>query len=159
MNSDTARARYIAAAALAGAVWFLFPLFLDYGVADMQSMSGIPEGGSAEALVCGMLTGIIIAFLFRPLFRKASQRVFVLLPFATLPTAIVIFSVLIWLTRQWLGVHSRFVGISELWEILSIYLIYGLFSIFSPILWGFAFLTEYLFRVFLTRQGLTMRCS
>ncbi|MEY2527234.1 MAG: hypothetical protein QOE73_2005 [Verrucomicrobiota bacterium] len=94
----------------------------------MQSMSGIPQGGSAEALVCGMLTGVIIALLFRPLFRRSSQRVFILLPFATLPTAIVIFSVLIWLARQWLGVHSRFVGVSELWEILAIYLIYGLFQ-------------------------------
>ena len=153
VDSDTACARYIAAAIVAGAVWFLFPLFLDYGVGDMQSMSGIPEGALAEALACGIVTGVIIAFLFRPWFRKSSRRVFLLLPLLTLPTAIVIFSILIWFTRQWLGVHSRFAGVEELWEILTIYLVYGLFSIFAPVLWAFALLTQYIFRTLLTPKA------
>src|SRR6266404_9600949 len=94
--------RDLAAGAVAGIIWSLLAFACDYGVEDMQSMTCIPPGtaGFVGALICGAATGISIAIVFRWLFRRTPKFLFPLLPVLTLPTAIILFSLLIWLERR-----------------------------------------------------------
>jgi hypothetical protein len=149
MNPESVSWRkYVAAAAAAGAAWTLLPFALDYGVQDMQSMSCIPRGffGFVGALICGSITGVAIALAFRILFRFTPTVLSPLLPVLTLPAAIALFSLLVWLERRALGVPSRFTPPEELFEILSIYGIYGLMSIFMLVLYAVALVTQWWFR-------------
>ena len=140
--------QYLAAAAVTGAAWSLLAFTLDYRVQDMQSMSCIPPGviGLVGALLCGAATGITIAVVFRWLFRRTPKFLFPFLPLLTLPVAIAVFSLLVWLERRALGTPTRFAPREELFEILAIYGIYGLISLFMPIVYAVALVTQWWFR-------------
>lgn len=111
-------------------------------------MSCIPPGviGFVGALFCGALTGIAVAVLFRRWFSSTPTFLFLLLPALTLPVAIAIFSLLVWMERRVLGTPTRSSPGEELGVILSIYGIYGLVSIFMPLLYGIALFTQRWFR-------------
>lgn len=86
-----------------------------------------------------------MSYLFRSLFR-APILGFILLPLATLPSAIATFSVLLWLTRIALGVHfSPPSPQGEFRLIIESYLFYGLLGS-GPFLYIFALLNQYAMR-------------
>ncbi len=111
-------------------------------------MSGIPPGviGFIGAVMCGAITGIAIAVAFRWLFQRTPKFLFSFLPLFTLPAAIALFALLVWLERRALGVPTRFAPREELLEILAIYGIYGLISVFMPVLYSVALVTQWWFR-------------
>jgi hypothetical protein len=142
------RLKFVGVGAAAGAVWFLLPFAFDAGVRDMQDIQPIPIGHTLAcfvALGCAILTGALIAFIFYRCLL-ASGIWFFLLPLITIPVAITIFSVLLWLVRGWFGIHSQHTPRDELIDILATYLIYGAISLFAPFVYAFALGTQYAFR-------------
>jgi hypothetical protein len=138
---------YFAAGLVSGAVWFLIPLTIDDGW-------GIPPGftGRTAGVVCAMVTGAFISFLFRRLFRRSPLIAFILLPCATLPVAITVFSLLLWLARLALGVHFSPAPVGGDFRLLTeSYLIYGLLGS-GPILYILALLNQYAMRSLLNRH-------
>jgi hypothetical protein len=135
---------YALAAALSGAFWFLIPLSADSGW-------GLPQGvfGRIVGVCCGVATGLGISFLFARAFNSPSRVVFLLLPFATLPTAIALFSILLWVAR--FGLTEDFYrpppNPHYLRDILEAYIVYGLFSLGTPILYGLALLNQWIMQV------------
>lgn len=149
------RLKLVGAGTLAGAVWFLLPLFFDASVRDMQDMQPIPVGHTAAciaALGCAMVTGALIALVFYRCLRVTGM-LFFLLPLLTVPVAIAVFSVLLWFVRGWFGIHSHLSSHDELVDILAIYLVYGLISLFAPFVYGLALLTQYAFRLLSKRSA------
>ena len=147
------RLQWLAAGAVAGGVWFLLPFLFDIGVRDMQDMQPIPVGHTFACIAaagCAALTGAMIALLFRNCLVRRGVWFFVL-PIATLPFGIAMFSFLLWIVRQSFGIHSQHLGAEELLDILAIYAIYALMSIFAPIVYAFALLTQYVFRAVFDR--------
>jgi hypothetical protein len=143
----------LVAGAIAGAVWFPLPFLFDIGVRDMQDMQPIPVGHTFACIAaagCAALTGAIIACLFRRCLVRRGVWFF-LVPIVTVPFGIVMFSLLLWIVRQSFGIHSQHTGTEELLDILAIYGIYALMSIFAPIVYAFALLTQYVFRVVFAR--------
>jgi len=153
--SPMQRLKFVGTGALAGAIWFLLPLFFDTSVKDMQDMQPIPighTGACIAALGCAMVTGALIALVFYRCLG-ATGIWFFLLPIVTVPVAIAIFSVLLWFVRGWFGIHSHLSSHDELVDILAIYLVYGLISLFAPFVYGFALLTQYAFRLLSKRAA------
>lgn len=149
----TQHLKWIGAGAVTGAAWFLLPFLFDVGVEDMQDIQPIPVGHTLACIAsvgCASATGIIIALVFRRWLFPPGHWFF-LLPIVTLPVAVFIFSLLLWLVRQSFGIHSHLAGVKELLEILLIYVIYGLVGIFAPVLYGCALLTQYIFRIIFAR--------
>ena len=139
---------YFAAGLVSGALWFLIPLLCDSGW-------GIPPGsiGSAAGVICAMLTGALISFLFRWAFRRAPVLAFILLPCVTLPVAIASFSFLLWLSRLALGVHFSPAPVGgDLRLLTESYLIYGLLGS-GPVLYILALLNQYAMRSLLNRNA------
>jgi hypothetical protein len=135
--------RYIKAAALAGAGWALLPAAPDFGVRDMQPIACIPQSGQGFfwALLCGAATGIGIALLFGAFFRGTSRQRFAMLPLLTVPTAVVLFSLLVRLERRVLGVSWHDRPRDELLAILSAYGVYGFGCL--PLLYPLALVTQW----------------
>jgi hypothetical protein len=147
--------QWLVAGAVAGAAWFLLPLLFDIGVRDMQDMQPIPVGHTLACIAaagCAALTGATIALLFRPCFLRRGIWFF-LLPIITLPFGILMFSLLLWIVRQSFGIHSQHPGSEELLDILAIYGIYALMSLFAPIVYACALFTQYIFRVIFARAA------
>jgi hypothetical protein len=95
------------------------------------------------------LPGRLIALVFYRCL-SATGIWFFLLPIITILFAIAIFSLLLWFVRGWFGIHSHLSSHDELVDILAIYLVYGLISLFAPFVYGFALLAQYAFRVLTT---------
>ena len=159
--TNNRRLQYICASAICGGFWFLLPLTLDKCVED-YNYPLLPTSNFfsfAASIAAGMITGVIIAVVFQRLFLCKSRPLFFILPIFIIPTAITIFCTLIWFV--WLLFRLRFevtelLNIPGLYktpglrEILSMYLMYGL--AFSPILYGFALLSQWVFRRLLKRN-------
>ncbi|HZM52558.1 MAG TPA: hypothetical protein VFE68_18795 [Vicinamibacteria bacterium] len=138
--------------AFSGALWFGLAIAFDKGVQDFN-YPVIPTDSSVALFMsslCGIATGVAVALLFqRPLLSR-SWAVFFGLPLATLPAALIVFSLLVWVT--WLGFGSlEEPPFLRLGNILGIFLIYGLLSIFAPVLYAFALLNQYLLRSLVQR--------
>jgi hypothetical protein len=148
MNRRIKELSYALAGILSGALWFVIPWQSDSGWA-------LPEGtsGRLAALACSVATGVFISYLFRPLFRRAPLLGFILLPCVTVPVAIVTFSVLLWLTREALGVHfSPPARQGEFQLIVESYLFYGILG-GGPTLYILALLNQYAMRQLLNRNA------
>ncbi len=140
---------YWIAGALSGAVWFIVALGLDNDWATPKSSWSF----LAAVILAGAATGMVISVLFRRAFSKKSKVLFFALPLGTLPIAIALFAVLVWLMRQSLGVHfhAEISPLSELSLIVETYLIV-LITIFAPFLYGLALLNQYVMRAILRKQ-------
>ena len=136
------------AGAISGGLWFLLALAFDNGVRDFN-FSVIPTNSHLAYFgsgLSGVLTGVGIALLFHRLLLSKSRVVFFALPIATLSTAIVTFSILIWITWLALGNHAGVPALGRLADILSIFLVYGLMSLFTPVVYACALLNQYVLR-------------
>ncbi|SRR6266516_3260805 len=144
------RLPYLVAGAISGALWSAIALILDSGWAIPTNSALILFG----ALCSGVATGVSISLVFRWLFNRTPTLVFLALPLATLPVAITIFAVLLWVARRFAGVHfePQVPPSHELRLILETYLTGGLVSIVSPILLGVALLNQCVMR-FLLRHA------
>ena len=134
---------------LSGAIWFIVAKYLDNNWAIPKSSWSF----LAAVILVGAATGEVISFMFRRAFIKKSKVIFFMLPLVTLPVAITLFAVLVWLMRQLLGVHFQveISPLSELGLILEWYLIV-LLSIFAPFLYGLALLNQHVMRIILKKQ-------
>jgi hypothetical protein len=138
--------------ALSGVVWFLLALLFDRGVQDFNISGLIPVttfwAGVASAL-SGAVTGACIAVVFRRWIRSPSRVVLFTLPIVTLPTAIVVFAVLIWTVRLPFELPYQ----PSLLQVVDNFLLYGVMSIFTPILYGCALLNQYAIREVAERRA------
>ncbi len=97
-------------------------------------------------LICGVLTGLAVSYVFRGAFRNARAPRELLLPLMTVPFAVLLFALLVWMAR--LATGHRFSSRTmlpgeELALILSGYLIYGLLSpLFTPVLYVLALVNQ-----------------
>ena len=151
--TQAARLRLTAAGAVSGGLWFLLALAFDKGVHDFN-FPVIPTNSLAAWIasgLCSVATGVCMALLFHRLLLSRSKLVFYALPIAMLPCAIAAFSILIWVAWVALGNRSGVVPLHRLVDILSIFLIYGLISLFTPLLYGCALLNQYALRSVLGR--------
>jgi hypothetical protein len=140
---------YWIAGALSGAVWFIVALGLDNDWAmPINSWSFL-----AAVILAGAATGVVISVLFHRVFSKKSKVLFFMLPLVTLPIAIALFAVLVWLMRQSLGVRfqTEISPPSELRLIVETYL-FVLLSIFAPFLYGLALLNQFVMRTIIRKQ-------
>src|SRR5205814_3449170 len=141
------RLLYFLVGAASGAVWFLIPLSFDSGW-------GLPHGvfGRLAALACSILTGLFISLVFVHPFRFTSLVAFFALPIITVPIAITLFSLFLWVARLALGEHfvPHPAG-GDFRLILESYIFYGLFGFLSPVLYGLALLTQWIMRTMLQR--------
>jgi hypothetical protein len=140
---------YPLAGTISGAAWALIPLVLDSGWA-------IPSGvlGLVAALVCGLVTGLLVSLIFALPFRFAPPVLFYLLPLDTVPVAIAIFSILIWLVR--LALNIRFApppAQGDLQLILDSYLFYSLCSYLAPFLYIFGVANQRIMRFILRERS------
>lgn len=140
---------YWIAGALSGAVWFIVAMGLDNDWAMPKSSWTF----LAAVILAGVVTGGLISVLFRRAFSKKSRIIFFILPLVTLPLAIALFAVLVWLMRQSLGVRFQveISPLSELRLIVETYLIV-LLTIFAPFLYGLALLNQYVMRAILRKR-------
>lgn len=141
--------QFLVVGSIAGCVWLGFAMLFDYWSYDgVRSL--IPSSGLREILVSVLVaasTGTVILVVFRRAILSGSRRLFFALPVLTLPAAIVLFSVLVWLARLALGSNG-----SPDWSlhppgfmvILDGYVMYGLFSVFAPILYVLALATQWM---------------
>lgn len=130
--------------AASGGAWFIFPLLSDSGWA-------LPGGliGRLGSLMCAMLTGLAIAYSFRSFWVNRSVATTMLTPFITLPSAITLFSFLIWCLRKMLGItFSPLPEQGEFRLILEAYVFYGLLGA-GPLLYVVAILHQLLLRYLL----------
>ena len=107
----------------------------------------------STVILSAVVTGEAISLLFRRVFHNARKTVFFILPIVTLPVAIAMFAVLVWLVRQIFGVHfvPALSPAGELSLIFGTYLIV-LITLFAPFLYGLALLNQYPMRVILRRN-------
>ena len=140
---------YWIAGALSGAVWFVVARGLDNDWAIPKSSWSF----LAAVVLAGVVTGEVISVLFHRAFRMKSKILFFMLPLVTLPLAIALFAVLVWLMRQSLGVRfqTEISPLSELRLIVETYLIV-LLTVFAPFLYGLALLNQYVMRAILKKQ-------
>jgi hypothetical protein len=151
--TQAAGLRLAIAGALSGGLWFLLALAFDKGVQDFN-FPVIPTNNLSAWIASGfsgVATGVCMALLFHRLLVSRSKVVFFTLPIAMLPTAIVAFSLLIWVAWFALGNRSGVDPLRRLVDILSIFLIYGLISLFTPLVYGCALLNQYALRSLLGR--------
>ncbi|MBI3887356.1 MAG: hypothetical protein HY302_16745 [Opitutae bacterium] len=140
---------YWIAGALSGAVWFFVAIGLDNDWAIPKSSWSF----LAAIVFAGIMTGEVISVVFRRAFSKKSKVLFFMLPLVTLPIAIALFAVLVWLMRQSLGVRfqAAISPLAELRLIVETYLIV-LLTIFAPFLYGLALLNQSVMRAILKKQ-------
>jgi len=153
MSDRKFQIKYICAGALCGLLWHLM-LWLLYKVVGGSNPSITPYSNVFSvvgSVVAGMVTGIVIALIFRRLFLVRSKLAFACLPLATLPTAIVIYSILIWFVALLFEERTDSSALMALVGITTTYLIYGLMTIFTPLLYGIALLSQFAFRTLLKR--------
>ena len=139
---------YLLIGALSGAFWFLIPLSFDSGW-------GLPHGtlGRIVALGCGIATGLFISSAFARPFRSSSRVGFFVLPVITVPIAITLFSLFLWVAR--LGLNEHFFphpAGGDLRLILESYIFYGLSGLAAPVLYGLALLNQWIMHLVLQRS-------
>src|SRR5262245_12142397 len=136
---------YAIAAALSGTLWFgLAFLFDAMGGPTGWAMPTRHVGELGAFLICGVITGVVVSYLFRPTFRRARFPSELLLPFLTLPFAISLFALLVWVVRLGLG-YRFYEGVPptrDLTLILEAYFFYSFVSIFLPVLYAFALVNQ-----------------
>jgi hypothetical protein len=140
---------YALAGAISGAAWSLIPVLLDSGWA-------IPSGvlGLMAALVCGLVTGLLVSLIFALPFRLAPPVLFYFLPLITVPCAIALFSVLIWVVRLGLDMHFAPAPVQgDLSLILDSYLFYALCSYLTPFLYIFGLANQVMMRFILRERS------
>lgn len=139
------------AGAISGCCWFVVLLLLDGGWAmPLSSVVGI-----ATSIASSVGTGVVVAHLFRVPICRARGVWFAILPLATVPAAIVVFTCLIWFARRLAQVSfvPPLVNRNEFAFILGTYAIYGTISLVAPVLWGLAFINQRWFRSRLALRG------
>jgi hypothetical protein len=139
--------------ASSGFVWFLIALTFDKGVRDFN-YPVIPTAGLlaiAGSLLAAILTGVSISLLFQRCIQSRSMWLHLALPLITVPTAITIFSVLVWVVWLLLGRTAGVQPLGQLANTLGFFLIYGLCSIFAPFLYVVAALNNWTLHEILKR--------
>ncbi|MEO6034243.1 MAG: hypothetical protein ABIQ35_03210 [Verrucomicrobiota bacterium] len=141
---------YVVVAAISGIIWFGIALVLDSGWA-IPTKQILPFIG---AMLCACLTGLFVSLLIYKPSRQTSHVIFICLTFATLPLAVLVFALLLWMMRRLLGIEFQpAVSTShELELIVSTYLLGGLLSIFTPFLLILSIANNYLMRFLVQRQ-------
>ena len=123
-------------------------LAFDKGVQDFNFP--VIATNSAIAVVASWLaataTGAAVAMAFRRPLLKSSDLFFVSLPLLTLPVALALFALLSWLAWVGFGTTKDVPLFHRLGDFLSFFLVYGLISIFTPILFGLALLNQWAIR-------------
>jgi hypothetical protein len=137
--------------AVSGGAWFALVSFLDGGWAlPLRSAWGL-----AGAIASAVVTGVAVMHLFQIPIRRARGLAGLALPLATLPTAIVLFSILIWSARRLTGAafSPTLSPRAEFELILVIYVFYGLLSVpLTPVLFGLAYLNQHWARAMFLRR-------
>ena len=138
---------YSLAAALGG-LWFLLPFALDKGLQDFNypTLPLFNFFSSVASVFAAMVSGVIMANIFSRCLLNKSKLYFFLLPIITLPVAIVLFSTFIWLIWRLSKTLNPALPTHDFIKIFSTYAIYGLLSIFSPLLYAAALITHWMFR-------------
>ncbi len=140
---------YLVVAAISGAVWACAAIVLD-GATEADHSWAIPwQDPLALALIIpgGAIVGVSVgALVRRPL--QARSRLTPFLPLVTLPLAIALFATLVWASRAILGYHftPQLSRRAELGLILETYLVYGLVSLMTPLLYVLALLNQRMIR-------------
>lgn len=130
----------VVAGASSGAAWFVLALAFDKGVQDLN-VPVIPTDGlvaSTASLLAGVATGVGVALAFRGAWWTHSRWVSRLTPFASLVLGVATFSVLIWLVRILVGGSPSLGAVGHFQQVLGTFAMYGLMSIFTPVLYACA---------------------
>jgi hypothetical protein len=137
---------YGVAAVVSGAVWSGLAMLF-------ESMA--PNTVPASALLaCGILTGLAVSYVFRGAFRRARAPWKFLLPLATVPFAVSLFAVLVWFARRALGhpfSSQAMLPGEELSLVLTGYLVYGLLSMFTPVIYALSLVNQGIMHFILAR--------
>ncbi len=136
---------YAFAGALSGALWWDLALLLD--LANGAGQWTMPTHKPLELtafLFCGVLTGLAVSYLFRGSFRRAQPPSELALPLMTLPVAIFLFGVLVWLARLALGYrfYEGQPATRDLELILTTYFFVAFVSVALPVLYVIALLNQ-----------------
>lgn len=111
--------------------------------------------GALLALASAVGTGIAVAHAFRWPIQRARAAWSAALPLVVVPVAILVFAGLIWLSRQ--VSHTSFdpplVDRSEFLLIASTYAVYGMLSLFAPVLWALAYINQHWLRSVWAKPG------
>lgn len=143
--------------AWSGAVWFLLAMLFDKGGRDFN-VPVIPSDGLiplAASLLGGVATGIVVTFALRRAWLTRSRVLLLMAPLAALVLAIITFSLTTWLVWLVVGELSRLGPLGQLQQVLGTFAIYGLMSLFTPILYLLAHLNQFVVRRVLTTRNLT----
>ena len=142
--------RYAIAATLSGLVWFCLALYLDESWA-------IPRNRFAPIatfLLCGIISGLVVSYVFRGAFRRLRVPWSFFLPLATIPIGVSVFSVLLWYSRTLLGYHfTPLPPLGELRLILETYLIYSLISLAAAVVYPLSLLNQFILHELLNRNA------
>jgi hypothetical protein len=153
MSDDTTpQTRLARAGAISGGCWFLLALLFDKGVKDFN-YPVIPTNNFIAvvgSLIAAIITGTCIALLFSRSLLKSSRLTFFLLPFATIPLSIAMFSVLIWIVWLFFGNTDGVPKLFYLGTILSFFLFYACISLLAVFVYGFAILNQWALRATLS---------
>ena len=137
--------------AISGGAWFALVSFLDGGWAiPLRNAWGL-----AAAIASAVVTGVTVMHLFQIPIRRARSLAALVLPLATVPTAMVLFSILLWYARRLTGAafDPPLSAGAELRSILETYAFYGLLGLpLSPVLFGLAYLNQHWARAMLRRH-------
>lgn len=109
---------------------------------------------SSALLACGILTGLAVSYVFRGAFRRARAPREFLLPFATVPFAVSLFAVLVSFARRALGhpfSSQAMLPGEELSLVLIGYLVYGLLSMFTPVIYALSLVNQGIMHLILER--------
>jgi hypothetical protein len=151
---QAATSTLIGRGAVAGAVWFLVALVFDKGVHDLNTplipTSGIPA--VLASLIGGAVTGIAVALVFRRSWVSESRLVRAATPLAALIVGITVFSVFVWIARLMFGAPSSARPAEQFVEVLGTFAVYGLLSVFAPVAYLIAWLTQTAIRKSLRRE-------
>lgn len=140
--------RVALAGAVSGGVWHLLALAFDKGLQDFN-YPVIPIDSWLDVVIgwfAAAITGAVIAAAFQRPMLRGSRVAFFTLPILTLPAALTIYSTLIWLSRLGLGSNEGAPPLYGVDQILSIFFMYGLVSVFTPILYCLALATQWSIR-------------
>jgi hypothetical protein len=129
---------------VSGSAWFLLALAFDKGVEDFN-IPVIPSNGivaTAASLLGAIVTGVCLALAFRTAWTSRSRLVLWATPLALLTLGIVGFSVCTWLVWLLVGGPSSVRPADQFQQVLGTFVVYGLLSVFTPVLYMLAFLNQ-----------------
>lgn len=137
---------YGVAAIVSGAAWSGLAMLF-----ESMAPNRVPP---SALLACGILTGLAVSYVFRGAFRRARAPWEFLLPLATVPFAVCLFAVLVWSSRRVLGypfsAEPMLPG-EELSLVLTAYLVYGLLSLFTPVIYALSLVNQGVMHLILER--------